>query len=153
MFLPEDKLVGSSLGPRCADFARGFGRLPGEPCAFANDGFPLEWDDETAKAQLLAYVDRFSSDLLAASLDGKPMPRRAPQDGDPEAYAVHRFALGLTEPSGAVRPPRWAGQKGGCSPDALHHKVATGNQRSLKGLQVYVDGPVLLYLTSSTTAT
>lgn len=134
------------LDQRRGEFARQFGTLAASVAEFAGARHTLVWSSEVAKAALLTYVDQFSSDLLAAALDGKALPSTPPHQVSPDQFVVHEFALWCAEADAQSFEFLVSLVKARMLEDALYLNVIQGQDSTLSGVRVLLDGPILLRL-------
>jgi hypothetical protein len=141
-----DALLDCSLGAERQDFARGYHRLRAKAATYAREKYELEWSDEDADRILVEYVDRFSSGLLAAALDGRTLPRV--RDGlSPDQYALHRFVEQAWTEDPEAFESLDALVRGRMLSDALYFQPEEGQRLpGLSAVEVYFDGPILLWL-------
>lgn len=146
IFFPiEVELDGCDLSPDRAEFERRFSHLAAALGQHALEGHQLTWSVTKAKQLLLAYADLFSSDVLASAIDGSPLPTRPPHDVSPDLYVVHEFAA-VASAQDPVEFDFLAGLvKARMLSDSLHLDIEQGQETTLSGVEVYLDGPILLY--------
>lgn len=144
-FLVEDQLLDCSLNRERAEFGRKFTHLAASLAEFAYSQHELNWGVSRAKLQLLGYADQFSSDILAAALDGKPLPRTAPHEVGTDLFVVHHFASHISESEPHEFDFLVGLVKARMLSDALHLDIEQGQEKELRGVRIYFDGPVLLY--------
>jgi hypothetical protein len=145
LFLIDDQLADCSLNRERAEFGRRFSHLAASLAQYAYSEHDLGWGASRAKSQLLTYVDHFSSDILAAALDGKPIPKGAPHDMGPDLFVAHQFASHISE----CEPDEFdflvGLVKARMLSDSLHLDIEQGQEKDLRGVRIYFDGPVLLF--------
>jgi hypothetical protein len=142
--IPE-ALEGCSLDEERGHFGREFGTLAQALVAFDKAPEEEPWTIDQAKEHLIAYADSFSSDVLAAAISGGTTGSEAPHQLSPEMYVVHRFAAAVSA-SDAVQFNFLVGLvKARMLADSLYFDIALGQEEQLKNLDVYFDGPVLLF--------
>jgi len=145
-FPVPEQLEGCDLNLNRADFGRRFAGLSASLAAFASDKHELTWSTVKAKALLIEYADRFSSDVLASAINGRQIPKLAPHNVSAQLFVVHEFVLAAYESSaedfdflvGLVRARMLS--------DSLYFDIRQGQEEGLSQVNVYLDGPVLLYL-------
>lgn len=121
--------------------------LLGAMCSYAEDRFGREWDDSVASSLLWTYLDAFSTAILATAVAGAPLPEQVPgMIGD--LYIVHSFVLYAAEADPQSFDFLETVVKGKMLADAIYLGEGALDNRSqpLDGLEVYFDGPILLYL-------
>lgn len=127
------------------EFGRDLNYLLDSIAEFAERQFQLSWDRGQAKQTLLDYVDRFSSDLLAAAIEGRPLPAASPNDFSPEGYVLHRFLAEANEARNPAFDFAVSVVKGRMLSDSLYLDIETDQAPGLEGLCVFLDAPLLLY--------
>jgi hypothetical protein len=116
-------------------------------CSYADDHFSRVWDDSLARSLLWTYLDAFSTAILATAVAGTPLPEQAPgMIGD--LYVVHSFVLHAADADQQSFEFLETVVKGKMLADAVYLGEGAIDNRSqpLAALEVYFDGPILLYL-------
>jgi hypothetical protein len=144
-FAMEAQLDDCDLSPERMEFERRFSHLAAALSQHALEAHKLRWSVTRAKQQLLAYVDRFSSDVLASAIEGTPLPTRPPHDVSADLYVVHEFVSETSAQEPAEFDFLTGLVKARMLSDSLHLEVEQGQETSLSGVVVYLDGPILLY--------
>jgi hypothetical protein len=141
-----EKLADCDLDPARVQFGKRINELASGVARYAQEKHAVAWDRSDAKALLIEYADGFSSDILAAALGRQRLPQRAPHEVGEDLFVIHEFALEASENRpddfdllvGLVKARMLA--------DSLYLDIAQQQERPLKGVEVYFDGPVLLYI-------
>jgi hypothetical protein len=134
-----------SLSEEEARIERGHRQLTDALRQFAREEFQLEWAEARANEMLMAYVDGFSSRVLSAAVAGATLP--SPDELSPDDFIVHRFASHINDRNADLFDQLVTAVKGRMLADALYYLPDSNNlMPSLKEVQIYFDGPLLLYL-------
>lgn len=146
MYFPvADQLADCDLGPARKEFGRRFAFLAGAVAQRAQEVHGLTWGVLRAKDLLIRYAEGFSSDILAAAIGGYPVPVRAPHEVGPDLYVIHEFARWAS----ANRPDEFdflvGLVKARMLSDSLYLDIEQGQEEALGTVEVYFDGPILLY--------
>jgi hypothetical protein len=139
------QLAHSSLSAMRAAVQRGYHQLLTALVDFAADRLQLDWSIDHADQLVAAYVDRFSSAVLASALEGQP-PAPAQEDETPDSYVVHRFVAYIHTDDQMLFEFLETTVKGRMLADALYFEGANTESTSLSELEVYFDGPLLLHI-------
>jgi hypothetical protein len=113
---------------------------------YAKHKFGREWNEDQARTVLMAYLEDYSTAVLAATVVGRSLSAgERTLTGD--HYIVHSFAL---HASGAD-PPSFEFLTAVVKGQMLADSVYLGerefeNHAPLTSLELYFDGPILLYL-------
>lgn len=148
-FAVPEQLADCDLTPAREQFGREFTLLAAELAQLAQERHELKWGLAKAKSLLVQYVDGFSSDILYAAIGGRPLPRRAPHQVGPDLFVVHEFAAWIFS-SGPDEFKFLVGLvKARMLSDSLYLDIQQGQEETLTNVEVYFDGPILLYVLGS----
>lgn len=142
----RDKLRDCDLGEQKASADRARNELLVGIRAFASEKFGLEWSDGKAGDALHSYLEGFSSRILAAALTGGSIDGRPP-DSESDRYVIHRFASHVNEQNQRLFDALVIRVKGRMLADRMYYLDENRSEvPSLEKVEVYLDGPVLLFV-------
>ena len=140
------KLGNDDLSSIRAEVARARRELLDGIRTFAKEHFELDWTEENANDALHRYIDAFSSRILAAAVTGGDI-QTAPPDTDPDRYVIHRFASHVNERRQQLFDALVIRVKGRMLADSMYFLNENRDEApSLGQVEVYLDGPVLLFV-------
>lgn len=147
MWIARDALDDANLEAVRADARRKQGALVESIAKFAEQ-FDAEWDSDYTHELLMNYLDAFSTTLLAAVVAGKSVVER-PYNWVGDQYIVHKFVLHAAHADPSSFDFLEVVVKGKMLADAAYLGQGLEDKPSSKPLaklDVYLDGPILLYL-------
>jgi hypothetical protein len=130
-----------------ADALRQQGSLLAALVKHASSVFERDWSREHARELLMAYLEEYSTGLLAAAVVGRTLSLG--QHGlKGDAYIVHHFALHAAREDPRAFSSLEVMVKGKMLADAVYlgDREFERQAASLGHLEVYFDGPLLLFL-------
>lgn len=140
------RLGENDLSPLITEVGRRRGELIDALRTFAHEEFTVSWTRDETSDHLHAYIESFSSRVLAASITGEQLPRD-PSVESGDQYVVHRFADRLCSGDHTLFEHLLTLVKGRMLGDGLHYLSDRGDEPpSLDKVEVYLDGPPLLFV-------
>lgn len=142
----REVLADADLSPRRAEVLRQLRALVTAVSTFARSEFDREWDKDHATAILMAYLEDYSTNVLAAMVAGRELSSEY-DDVTGDGYIVHRFALHAVDAEPEAFSLLEIAVKGKMLADAAY--LGDGFDQTpheLGGLEVYLDGPILLWV-------
>lgn len=145
--LDRDALNGCDLSSERAAALRKQNALVTAVADYASTKFRRKWSDQTARELLLGYLEAFSTAILGAAVAGRNLPREA-QHATGDKYIIHRFVLEAAGEDPTSFEFLEAAVKGKMLADSVYLADSTLEQGvpALSAVEVYLDGPLLLYL-------
>jgi hypothetical protein len=143
----RETLAGCNLTTTRNSVHRGYQQLLDRAAEFAQEQFSVAWPPERVRALFSAYIDGFSSSVLASALSGKPPPEIARGSSEDE-FIVHRFVSHIHERDQQLFQLLESVVKGRMLADALYFEASGRHSLDdqLEKVEVYLDGPLLLRL-------
>lgn len=141
-----EAVAGCSLASDIADVERSRAQLVDALADFSATEFNVEWDEETARSQLGAYINGFSSQVLAAAIGGEHLASGAAKS-NANQYIMQRFAARVSRRYLDLFDILLSLVKGRMLADALFFvSDEKGSPPTLSNVEIYLDGPPLLYV-------
>jgi hypothetical protein len=142
----REKIVGCSLAAAMGEMERGSAQLVDALTEFASTDFEADWNGKKGKAALGDYINGFSSKVLAAAISGGSL-HAGDRKRTGDTYIVQRFASMISRRNQNLFDALLTRVKGRMLADAMFYLSESADQPpSLKKVEVYLDGPPLLFI-------